>query len=143
MALSTIGTRRVVTVDPSTPVSQVACMMNDRVLGSIVVAKGDKPVGIITDRDLVIRVLCKGANPNELKAEHVMSSPVTSIADDSEALAAASAMREAQVRRLPIVDREGRLAGIITLDDLIFHMSRTQSEMAEAIASFPTPHYGG
>jgi CBS domain-containing protein len=143
MRLSTIGTRGVVTVAPTVPVSEIACMMNDRVLGSVVVVQDDKPIGIITDRDLVVRVLCQGTDARSVMAEAVMSSPLTTITDDAESLQAATLMREAQVRRLPIVDELGRLKGIVTLDDLFFHMSRTQSEMAQTIAAFPVPHYGG
>ncbi|MHC5011431.1 MAG: CBS domain-containing protein [Planctomycetota bacterium] len=143
MLLSRIGTRTVITVDPSTSVAHVACLMNDRSLGSIVVATDGKPVGIITDRDLVLRVICAGKDAGQLTAEEVMSSPLTLVSAEADALKAASTMREAQVRRLPIVDAAGKLVGIITLDDLIFHMSRTHHEMAETIASFPIPHAGG
>jgi CBS domain-containing protein len=143
MSLNTIGTRKVVTVEPSTPATKVACMMKDRFLGSIVVVEDDKPVGIITDRDLVVRILCPGLDASSLHAGEIMSSPVTCMSESAEPLEAASKMREARVRRLPLVDAQGHLTGILTLDDMLFHLSRTHTEMAETIASFPVTHFGG
>lgn len=143
MSLCTIGTRSVVTTEPTKFVAQVACLMNDRSVGSVVVVEDGKPVGIITDRDLVIRVLCRGRDVAETRASDVMSAPVVTIPEHEESLKAATVMRENQVRRLPVVGEDGRLVGIICLDDLTFHLSRCYHEMAEAIAQFPIPHAGG
>jgi len=143
MSLCTIGTRSVVTTEADAPVTAVACKMNDRSVGSVVVVENDKPIGIITDRDLVIRVLCKGLEPRKTTARDVMSAPVATIQEGEEALHAASRMREAHVRRLPILDAKGRLVGIVCLDDLAYHLARCHQEMAEAIAAFPVHHEGG
>ena len=143
MSLSTIGTRSVITIEASKSVMDVAQLMKDMSLGSVVVLRDGKPIGIITDRDLVTRVLCAGKRPEDLQAEAIMSSPLTCVGDTDEPIKAATLMREAQVRRLPILSRQGNLVGIICLDDLIHHLSRTQNEMCEAIASFPVPHHGG
>ena len=143
MSLCTIGTRSVVTTDSAKYVAQVACLMNDRGVGSVVVVEDGKPVGMITDRDLVIRVLCKGRDVADTKASDVMTSPVVTIDEKRESLEAATVMRENQVRRLPVVGEDGSLIGIVCLDDLTFHLSRCYHEMAEAIAQFPVPHAGG
>lgn len=143
MSLCTIGTRSVITVQVDTPVLEIARMMRDRSLGSVVVLREDKPVGIVTDRDLACRVLAEGKSPEEHKAEDIMSAPLTCVADTDPPLRAATLMREGTVRRLPILGRQGNLVGIICLDDLMSHLSRTQNEMCEAIASFPVPHHGG
>lgn len=143
MSLSTIGTRSVITVDVETTVPEIVRMMKDMSLGSVVVLRENKPVGIVTDRDLVVRVMSGEQKPADLKAETVMSAPLTCIADTDDPLRAASMMRESQVRRLPIVGRQGNLVGIICLDDLMHHLSRTQNEMCDAIAAFPVPHHGG
>ena len=143
MSLCTIGTRSVVTVEPATPVVRVAGIMEDRSVGSVVVVDGDRPVGIITDRDLVTRVLAPGKDPAALTARDVMTAPLKTVSEADEALKAATLMREAHVRRLPVLSGEGRLVGIIALDDLTYHLSRCYHEMAEAIAQFPVPHAGG
>ncbi len=143
MSLCTIGTRSVITVTVDTAVPEIARMMRDRSLGSVVVLRGDKPVGIVTDRDLAVRVLAEGATGQEMTAEQVMSAPLTAVLDTDPPLRAATLMRESTVRRLPVLGAQGNLVGIICLDDLMVHLSRTQGEMCEAIASFPVPHHGG
>ena len=143
MSLTTIGTRSVIAVDAATGVLDVARKMKTMSLGSVVVLRDDRPVGIVTDRDLTVRVLATDNRPDEMKAEEVMSAPLTCVGEHDEPLKAAMLMRESQVRRLPIVDQTGSLIGIISLDDLMHHLSRTQHEMCEAIASFPVAHHGG
>jgi len=143
MTLSLIGTRSVITVSVDDPVRKIARMMRDMCLGSVVVLRDGRAVGIVTDRDLVLRVLAGERATDELRAEDVMSAPLTCVVDTDEPMRAAMRMREAQVRRLPILDVEGRLAGILCLDDLMHHLSETQHEMCEAIAAFPVAHHGG
>lgn len=143
MSLCTIGTRSVVTVEPSLTVAGVARVMGERSVGTVVVARDGKPVGILTDRDLVTRVLARGLDPARTKAEDVMSHPLVTVSEKDEALRAATLMREAQVRRLPVLAEDGGLVGIIALDDLTYHLSRCYSEMAAAIASFPVPQSAG
>lgn len=143
MNLCTIGTRSVVTIEPEAPVAAVACKMNDRSVGSVVVVEGGKPIGIITDRDLVVRVLCKGRDPGSTKARDVMTQNLATIGEQSDALSSLGRMREAHVRRLPIVGEDGSLIGIVALDDLAYHLARCHQELAEAIAAFPIPHEGG
>ncbi|MFV1960146.1 MAG: CBS domain-containing protein [Planctomycetota bacterium] len=143
MTLSLIGTRSVITVSVDHPVRKIARMMRDMSLGSVVVLRDGRAVGIVTDRDLAVRVLAGEKPADGLRAEDVMSSPLTCIADTDEPMQAAMRMREAQVRRLPILDLEGNLAGILCLDDLLHHLSHTQHEMCEAISAFPVTHQGG
>ena len=143
MNLCTIGTRSVVTIEPEAPVAAVACKMNDRSVGSVVVLEDGKPIGIITDRDLVVRVLCKGRDPGSTKAKDVMTQNLATIGEQSDALTSLGRMREAHVRRLPIVGEDGSLIGIVALDDLAYHLARCHQELAEAIAAFPIPHEGG
>ncbi len=143
MSLTTIGTRSVIAVDAATAVTEVARKMKTMSLGSVVVLRDDRPIGIVTDRDLTVRVLATDNRPDELHAADVMSAPLTCVHEHDEPLKAAMLMREAQVRRLPILGGDGQLVGIISLDDLMHHLSRTQHEMCEAIASFPVSHHGG
>jgi CBS domain-containing protein len=143
MHLSTIGTRSVATAGPDATVTDIARTMHDRSVGSVLIVRGNAPVGIVTDRDLVIRVVLRKGDPDRLKASDVMSSPLTTIAEDDDPLTAATRMRERQVRRLPVVRADGSLVGIICLDDLIHHLSRAHHELSEAIAGFPVPYTAG
>ncbi len=141
--LSTIGTRSVVTIPEASTAADVAHRMKESSVGSVVVLRGGRPVGIVTDRDLVLRLLCPGLPAEKTPTKDVMSCPLATISEDDDALAAAELMRERQVRRLPVLRKDGSLVGIVCMDDLIHHLSRTHHELSEAIAAFPVPYVGG
>ena len=109
-------TASVVTADPATPVREVAGLMRERNVGSVVLVRDGAPVGIVTDRDLVVGVLADGRGGEDRAIDHasapvVTAAPGTDVADACELLVAHG------IRRLPIVDGD-HLTGIVTLDDL-------------------------
>jgi CBS domain-containing protein len=117
MLLREIMTSSVVTASPRTPVRQVAELMRDRNVGSVVLAdEADRPVGIITDRDLTIGVLAGAGEPGD-PIERCATSPVVTGEEDMELEEAAALMVGHRIRRLPVVEAE-RLVGIVTLDDI-------------------------
>ena len=116
MLLREIMTPSVVTASPRTPLRQVAEMMRDRNVGSVVLAEGDRPVGILTDRDLTIGVLAGAGDPGD-PAERCATSPVVTAEDDMPLEEAAALMVTHRIRRLPVMEGD-RLVGIVTLDDI-------------------------
>jgi CBS domain-containing protein len=137
MRLSSIGTRETATVAPTATAAEIARQMEERNVGSVLVVKEGRAVGIVTDRDLVLRVLRKGLAPAAVRAEQVMTAPAVCVADEASPEEAATRMKERRVRRLPIVARDGSLVGIVCFDDLVHHLGRTQTQMAEAISTLP------
>lgn len=114
-----VMTRDVLTVGPDWPVADVARLMRDENVGAIPVAEDDELIGIVTDRDLVIRALADGsAVANELRARHVMSGDLLYCFEDQSVEDALQSMGERQVRRLPVVDRDQRLVGMVAFSDL-------------------------
>ena len=117
-------TRRVVTADPGESVVTAARRMTSEDVGDLVVVEriGDKvhPIGIITDRDLVTGALVLGdARTLSLTVRDLMQQPlVTAMEEDAAELVLAKLKRH-HIRRIPIVDKEGALQGILTLDDLV------------------------
>lgn len=114
----------VMTADPArckadTPLREVARLMVDHDCGQIPVVDGDdRPVGVVTDRDIVVRVLAAGGDPASATAADAMSRPCRSVASDT-ALHDCIALMEAQkVRRVPVVDGDGKLVGIVSIADL-------------------------
>jgi CBS domain-containing protein len=109
-------------------------MMHDSHVGSVVVIDDKKrPIGIVTDRDLALYVLTNELDPESTTVGDCMSSPPVTL-DRSAGLSDASAlMRRHGVRRLPIVDEQGRLVGIITGDDLVLLLGRELNELAGAV----------
>jgi len=140
VTLSTIGTRDLAVLPPDASVAQAVRMMRERRVGSILVSQDEKLVGIVTDRDLVLRVLGEAKNPATVRLAEVMSTRVVTVREDTSIDDAAWRMREHAVRRLPITDAEGRARGIITLDDILGHVGGRRGDVAEIIASFHAPY---
>ena len=111
----------VATAAPGTPISQVAKLMADRDVGAVVIVEGGKPVGIVTDRDLVVEHLAKGHTQDHLVQEATsgggLLSGLTTVAPDTDVLEAAQALGRHKVGRLPVVEGD-RLVGIVSAGDL-------------------------
>ena len=117
MKVSEVMTRDVQTVQPDQPVQEAASFMLSADAGSIPVTEGDRLIGMITDRDIAVRGIAKGYGPDtpvrELMTDDLV---IARVDDDIEDVA--SRMSEAQVRRLPVIDQDERLCGIVSLGDL-------------------------
>jgi CBS domain-containing protein len=117
MEIREVMTESVVTARPATPVREVAELMRDRNVGSVVLVDGDgSPVGFITDRDVAVSVVAEGHGA-DAPAEGHASSPVVTGSPGMDVQQATELMVSHGVRRLPIVEGE-QLTGIVTLDDL-------------------------
>ncbi|MCI0453582.1 MAG: CBS domain-containing protein [Candidatus Dadabacteria bacterium] len=122
MSLRKISKKKVVTVKPDDTVIKAARLMGEKNVGSVVVIKNKKPVGILTDRDIAIRVVARRADINTTLVKHVMTKKIVTGRDDQRASELAKVMHEHGIRRVPIVNKKGALSGIITLDDLLYMM---------------------
>ncbi len=143
MNLNKLGRTQVTTLDRSETVLKAAVTMAEKGVGSIVVLSGGKPAGILTDRDIVVRVVREGLDPKATVVGDVMTADLLTVTSDVEPLEAAARMRARQVRRLPIVGSKGELIGLLTLDDLLHHFGRGLDTLADVIAHFPAEHFGG
>lgn len=112
--------------------ADVARKMQQENVGAIVVVRDDRPLGIITDRDLALAVCVRGTSPDE-RVQNVMTCPVSTIREDEGILDATRQMMEMAVRRLPVVDQFERLKGLVSLDDLLFLLSRELNNLSEGI----------
>jgi CBS domain-containing protein len=108
-----------ITIEENAPANRVAELMDKHDLGCIIVTSKDgKPIGIITERDLVLRVLSKNAKPDTLKAKEVMTSPLITIEPDATITDTARRMSRLNIRRLGVVYK-GQLVGIISSKDVL------------------------
>jgi len=121
ISIKDIMSKDVQTVSPDSKLTDVARKMQQRDCGCILVVKEDRVTGIITDRDLALRCVAKAHDPNETKAEDVMSSEILYCHDTDSADAVTKNMGENKVRRLIVLDADKRLVGIVTLGDLASH----------------------
>ncbi len=134
MKVSEVMTRDVQTVRPDQPVQDAASFMLSANAGSIPVTDGDRLIGMITDRDIAVRGVAKGYGP-DTPVRELMTDEIICARDDDEVEDIASRMSEAQVRRLPVIDREERLCGIVSLGDLSRETDNsTASEALEGIS---------
>lgn len=102
---------------PEDSIRDVAQIMRDEDIGSLPVASGDRLVGYVTDRDIVIRGLAEGRGP-DTKVQEVMTDKILYCFEDDDIDEVAANMAENQVRRLPVLTREKRLCGIVALADI-------------------------
>jgi CBS domain-containing protein len=114
-----IMTSPVITVDKRNSVDKVAQLMKKHKLGCIIVTGNDvKPLGIITESDLVTRVLAKNSKPSKLRAEDIMTSPLITIDPDKTLLEAARRMNKLNIRRIGVMYK-GELSGIVSSKDIL------------------------
>lgn len=111
-------TRDVVLVQPDTPLRDAARMMREADTGFLPVGQGDRLVGTLTDRDITIRSVAEGHDPNATAVREAMSTEIVCCYDDQQASEAAELMSERQIRRLPVLDRDDRLVGVLSLGDI-------------------------
>jgi CBS domain-containing protein len=117
MKVSDVMTRDVHLANPKQTLREAARMMSEQEIGALPVGEGDRLVGMITDRDIVIRGVAAGKGPSA-KVGDIMSDKVMYCFDDEDTDNVCQNMAEIQMRRLPVVNREKRLVGILALPDL-------------------------
>jgi CBS domain-containing protein len=124
-----------ITVEPGASLHEVAEIMRDSDVGDVVVAEGDTLVGILTDRDIVVRSIAEGADPDRTTARSICSSNVATVPAQSSLRDAADVMRSDALRRLPVVEGE-RVVGVVTMGDLAQAID-SDSALADVSAADP------
>ena len=139
MNVSQLCNRTVVTVRKTDEIPVAARLMREKHVGFLVVAEADfaggtqRPIGVLTDRDIVVAVVAQNVNPRTLTAGDVMSrNPVVVELGDSIA-AAVQEMRRIGVRRMPVVGSLGELVGVLSLDDVLDALSNELQNLAGAV----------
>jgi len=118
MNVAQIMTTNVELTDPGTSLSDAARRMRDEDVGALPVGEDDRLVGMVTDRDIAVRGVAEGKEPGSCSVREVMSGGVFYCFEDDDAERAAEVMAQHKVRRLPIVNQEKRLVGMLALADL-------------------------
>ena len=121
------------TISPETTAREAAVQLGQWHVGFLVVVDGERPVGVLTDRDVALRVLARRRNPSACKVADIMTSPFVSLPAGQGTAEASRLMRENAVRKLPIVDAEGRLEGVVTADDIVLSLGQRIHALADAV----------
>jgi CBS domain-containing protein len=138
MRVKEVMTDAVKTVTPETRLQDVARIMRDEDIGSVPVAENDKLVGMVTDRDLVVRAVAEHSNLEQKCARDVMSHQVLYCRMDQTVEDALKNMGEQQIRRLPVVDESKRLVGVVSIGDLSSRARTTRT--GEALKEISRPN---
>ncbi len=138
MRIGEICIRDVVCAGRDASVHEAAQLMRSHHVGNVVVveksARGQIPVGIVTDRDVVVGVVALGIEASRLTVGDIMGSQLITAAEEQGVFETIEQMQSNGVRRLPVVDRQGLLLGIITVDDLLEFLAMHLSELSRALA---------
>lgn len=118
MQIREIMTRQVELVSPNTPLQDAARMMRDANIGFLPVGENDRLVGTLTDRDIAVRAVAEGKDVKNAKVADAMTPDLAFAFDDQDSSEAAQIMAEKQIRRLPILNRDKRLVGVVALGDI-------------------------
>jgi signal-transduction protein with cAMP-binding, CBS, and nucleotidyltransferase domain len=138
MSISRFAQTDVVSVSPETTAAAVARTMKTESVGSVVVVDGAVPIGIVTDRDLVVYVLATDADPRETTARDLMAEDLFTVDAGAGVFSVTGRMHDARVRRVPVT-RDGELVGIVTLDDLLVVLAHELGDLAAVVEAERPP----
>jgi CBS domain-containing protein len=138
MRIADICTHSVIHVDPDLSVRDAAKLMRKKHVGTLMVVEqpdGERiPVGIVTDRDIVVAVIASEVDPDTLTVGDIMTRQLATCAASQELFDAVQTMRSRGVRRLPVLNRHGGLCGMLSADDIIAAMGTHLGELAHALS---------
>jgi len=139
MRVADVMSREVELVSPEATVQEAATAMAEYDVGAVLIGSGESIDGILTDRDIILRAVVDGRNPAELRAKDIMSTTLFTCRENDTLEDAFRIMSERQVRRLPVLDADGRLVGIVTLSDL-GRLERDPQQVSETLRKLAEPH---
>jgi CBS domain-containing protein len=141
MQLKDVMTAQVEVIRPDAPIREAAQKMKNRDIGPLPVCDGERLVGMVTDRDIVVNAVAEGRDPETTKIADVMTPEVTYCFDDQDTEEAMRLMERHQIRRLPVLSREKRLVGIVSLGDLATKEDESRTGETLREVSQPAGHH--
>ncbi len=138
MSIGEICNRKVVVMQREETIAEAAKLMRDQHAGSVLIVNEQDgkrvPIGIVTDRDLVVEVIAPELDPDAITVGDIMMTSFVVVKEDTGVSEAIQYMRAKGVRRLPVVDAEAKLLGIVTLDDLLILLAEELDTLAKLVA---------
>jgi CBS domain-containing protein len=139
MKIADAMTRTFDLIESSASVKEAATKMAELDIGGAFVGTADAIEGVLTDRDIIVRVVVEGLHPAEVVVRDVMTPEVETCREGDEIETVFAAMREGQFRRMPVLSQEGKLVGVVTLGDLAKHVESPE-KVAEKLREISEPH---
>lgn len=132
--------RELVTAWPDDSIVNAAKLMSENKVGCIIIERDNEPIGIVTDRDLTVEVIAKGLDPETTSVSDVMTRDPVTAHKDTGVYQLSQRMREHGVRRMPIVDDRGELAGIVALDDIFVLLADEMHGLSKVVRAESPPY---
>ena len=130
-----VMTSKLCSIDTDNTVAYAAKMMRDEDVGLAPIVEGDRLVGVLTDRDIAVRVVAEGGDPKQVKVSEIASRDLVTLDPDQDLGEALRLMAKHQVRRLPVVEEDGRLVGVVAQADVAKDADTRQTgEVVEQIS---------
>jgi CBS domain-containing protein len=139
MKVADVMTPGIDIVDPSASVQAAATQMAELDVGAVMIGTAEAVEGILTDRDILVRVVVEGRNPGEVTVSDVMTPEVTVCRAEDTIEDAFAQMREGQFRRMPVIDENGKPIGVVALSDLAKNVESPE-KLAETLREISEPH---
>lgn len=118
MKVAEVMTRNVCLLKAADTAFDAACMLKENDIGMVPVAKDDRLIGVVTDRDIVMRVVAEGKSAKQVKLDRIVSNEPRYCFDDEDCEHVARNMDDLLIRRLPVVNRDKRLVGVVSIEDI-------------------------
>lgn len=134
MSLQKFCERPVVTVAPGQSIEDACRLLRDKNVGCLVVTEGNKLSGILTDRDIALKVTGEKKDPQKTKVSDVMTLNPSRISVNKSLHDLTSLMHTHQVRRVPIVDNDNQVKGMVTLDDLVILLGQEMADIGQGVS---------
>jgi CBS domain-containing protein len=129
--------REVVVVEEERSITEAAVIMREYHVGDVVICKvkyGKQfPVGIFTDRDIALEIVARGTDPDSISVGDAMSLELTTVAEDDDLMHVIEVMRDKGIRRVPVIDVDEALVGILTVDDIMDLLSEVLVDLAHLV----------
>ena len=129
--------REVVVVEEEKSVTDAAAIMRQYHVGDVVICKAKYgkqiPVGIITDRDIALEIVAKGTDPDSIRVGEAMSFDLTAVSEHDDLMHVIEVMRDKGIRRVPVIDADEALVGILTVDDIVDLLSEVLVDLAHLV----------
>jgi len=130
MALSKLMTKEITSLPESATALDAAKFMTDMNVGSVIVEDGRGKLGMITDRDIMTKVMAMGKDPSRIMLGEFMTRPVATVTEDMDLIDATKMMSRARARRCPVVNSWGKVIGMIALDDILISIGEEMKNIS-------------
>jgi CBS domain-containing protein len=138
MQVKDVMTRGAEVVRPDATLQEAANKMKSLDIGPLPVCDGDKIIGMLTDRDITVRATAEGLDPKQTRVREVMSKELITCLEDQDVKEAAELMQSKQIRRVPILNKDKRLVGMLSLGDLA-HRTQDSKLAGKTLEEVSTP----